>query len=191
MTGARSASCGVFQPRRGGTPRMIQTFAQYWDAPGSTVAYVKMAAAALTGSRPSMGASGTLWWLNEAPATRRSAAKSICSEVQSNAAAREPPGGRNREFPLRVRGRGSRALRKPARWAGQGMHQHCLIESCVHSSNSPAATGVSYSRRIKRPHPRHSERPPGISTWVGTPSQSSAGTALAYRFAVNTMSLPC
>jgi Pyridoxamine 5'-phosphate oxidase like len=29
--------------------------AQYWDAPGSTVAYVKMAAAALTGSRPSMG----------------------------------------------------------------------------------------------------------------------------------------
>jgi general stress protein 26 len=29
--------------------------AQYWDAPGSTVAYVKMATAALTGSRPSMG----------------------------------------------------------------------------------------------------------------------------------------
>jgi general stress protein 26 len=29
--------------------------AQYWDAPGATVAYVKMAAAALTGSRPSMG----------------------------------------------------------------------------------------------------------------------------------------
>jgi general stress protein 26 len=29
--------------------------AQYWDAPGSTVAYVKMAAAALTGSRPTMG----------------------------------------------------------------------------------------------------------------------------------------
>jgi general stress protein 26 len=29
--------------------------AQYWDAPGSTVAYVKMAAAALTGTRPSMG----------------------------------------------------------------------------------------------------------------------------------------
>jgi general stress protein 26 len=28
--------------------------AQYWDAPGSTVADVKMAAAALTGSRPSM-----------------------------------------------------------------------------------------------------------------------------------------
>jgi hypothetical protein len=29
--------------------------AQYWDAPGATVAYVKMAAAALTGARPSMG----------------------------------------------------------------------------------------------------------------------------------------
>jgi general stress protein 26 len=29
--------------------------AQYWDAPGATVAYVKMAAAALTGSRPSIG----------------------------------------------------------------------------------------------------------------------------------------
>jgi general stress protein 26 len=29
--------------------------AQYWDAPGSTVAYVKMVAAALTGTRPSMG----------------------------------------------------------------------------------------------------------------------------------------
>jgi len=29
--------------------------AQYWDAPGATVAYVKMAAAALTGSRPSLG----------------------------------------------------------------------------------------------------------------------------------------
>ena len=29
--------------------------AQYWDAPGATVAYVKMAAAALTGSRPNMG----------------------------------------------------------------------------------------------------------------------------------------
>ena len=29
--------------------------AQYWDAPGATVAYVKMATAALTGSRPSMG----------------------------------------------------------------------------------------------------------------------------------------
>jgi hypothetical protein len=32
--------------------------AQYWDAPGATVAYVKMAAAALTGSRPSMGENG-------------------------------------------------------------------------------------------------------------------------------------
>jgi general stress protein 26 len=29
--------------------------AQYWDAPSSTAAYVKMAAAALTGSKPSMG----------------------------------------------------------------------------------------------------------------------------------------
>ena len=29
--------------------------AQYWDAPGSTVAYVKMVAAALTGTRPSLG----------------------------------------------------------------------------------------------------------------------------------------
>jgi general stress protein 26 len=29
--------------------------AQYWDAPGSTVAYVKMAAAALTGLRLTMG----------------------------------------------------------------------------------------------------------------------------------------
>jgi general stress protein 26 len=29
--------------------------AQYWDAPGSTVTYVKMAAAALTGSRPNIG----------------------------------------------------------------------------------------------------------------------------------------
>jgi len=29
--------------------------AEFWDAPGSTVAYVKMAAAALTGSRPDLG----------------------------------------------------------------------------------------------------------------------------------------
>jgi general stress protein 26 len=29
--------------------------AEYWDAPGKAVAYVKMAAAALTGSRPNMG----------------------------------------------------------------------------------------------------------------------------------------
>jgi general stress protein 26 len=29
--------------------------AEYWDAPGATVAYVKMAAAALTGNRPDMG----------------------------------------------------------------------------------------------------------------------------------------
>jgi general stress protein 26 len=29
--------------------------AQYWDALGATVAYIKMAAGALTGSRPSMG----------------------------------------------------------------------------------------------------------------------------------------
>jgi general stress protein 26 len=29
--------------------------AEYWDAPGTTVAYVKMAAAALTGNRPDMG----------------------------------------------------------------------------------------------------------------------------------------
>jgi general stress protein 26 len=29
--------------------------AQYWDSPGATVAYVKMAVAALSGSRPSMG----------------------------------------------------------------------------------------------------------------------------------------
>jgi hypothetical protein len=28
---------------------------QYWDAPGAMVAYVKMAVAALTGSRPSIG----------------------------------------------------------------------------------------------------------------------------------------
>ena len=35
--------------------KVILLEAQYWDAPGATVAYVKMAAAALTGSRPSMG----------------------------------------------------------------------------------------------------------------------------------------
>ena len=35
--------------------KMSPVDAQYWDSPGSTVAYVKMAAAALTGSRPSMG----------------------------------------------------------------------------------------------------------------------------------------
>jgi general stress protein 26 len=29
--------------------------AEYWDAPGKTVAYVKIAAAALTGNRPDMG----------------------------------------------------------------------------------------------------------------------------------------
>ncbi len=29
--------------------------AQYWDAPGTTIAYVKMAAAAMTGTRPNMG----------------------------------------------------------------------------------------------------------------------------------------
>ncbi len=29
--------------------------AEFWDAPGTTVAYVKMAAAALTGTRPDMG----------------------------------------------------------------------------------------------------------------------------------------
>jgi hypothetical protein len=32
--------------------------AQYWDSPGTTVSYVKMAAAALTGSRPDMGEKG-------------------------------------------------------------------------------------------------------------------------------------
>ncbi|HEX4407885.1 MAG TPA: pyridoxamine 5'-phosphate oxidase family protein [Xanthobacteraceae bacterium] len=29
--------------------------AEYWDAPGKTVAYIKMATAAMTGSRPDMG----------------------------------------------------------------------------------------------------------------------------------------
>jgi general stress protein 26 len=29
--------------------------AQYWDSPGATIAYVKMAAAAMTGTRPNMG----------------------------------------------------------------------------------------------------------------------------------------
>ena len=32
--------------------------AQYWDSPGTAVSYVKMAAAALTGSRPDMGEKG-------------------------------------------------------------------------------------------------------------------------------------
>jgi hypothetical protein len=35
--------------------RVTPVDAQYWDAPGATVAYVKMVTAALTGSRPSMG----------------------------------------------------------------------------------------------------------------------------------------
>ena len=33
----------------------ICMLASCWDAPGAAVAYLKMAAAALTGSRPSMG----------------------------------------------------------------------------------------------------------------------------------------
>ena len=35
--------------------KVTPTDAQYWDAPGSAIAYVKMAAAALTGTRPNMG----------------------------------------------------------------------------------------------------------------------------------------
>jgi general stress protein 26 len=37
--------------------KVIPQDAQYWDALGSVVSYVKMAAAALTGSRPDMGES--------------------------------------------------------------------------------------------------------------------------------------
>jgi general stress protein 26 len=35
--------------------RVTPIQAEYWDAPGATVAYVKMATAALTGTRPNMG----------------------------------------------------------------------------------------------------------------------------------------
>jgi general stress protein 26 len=35
--------------------KVVPVDAQYWDSPGATVAYVKMAVAALSGSRPSMG----------------------------------------------------------------------------------------------------------------------------------------
>jgi general stress protein 26 len=35
--------------------KVTPTEAEFWDAPGTTVAYIKMAAAALGGSRPDMG----------------------------------------------------------------------------------------------------------------------------------------
>jgi general stress protein 26 len=35
--------------------KVVPQEAEFWDAPGTTVAYVKMAAAALTGKRPDMG----------------------------------------------------------------------------------------------------------------------------------------
>ncbi len=35
--------------------KVVPVDAQYWDSPGATVAYVKMAVAALSGSRPGMG----------------------------------------------------------------------------------------------------------------------------------------
>ena len=39
-----------------GTPaKVTPTEAEYWDAPGTTVAYIKMATAAMTGHRPDMG----------------------------------------------------------------------------------------------------------------------------------------
>jgi general stress protein 26 len=35
--------------------KVTPTEAEYWDAPGTTVAYIKMATAAMTGHRPDMG----------------------------------------------------------------------------------------------------------------------------------------
>ena len=60
----RSRSCSRRRRRRGGTSaedpnirvlKISPDDAEFWDSPGSVISYVKMAAAAATGTRPDLG----------------------------------------------------------------------------------------------------------------------------------------